>query len=191
MVSHPHGVDEQVEDRSATWKIEETLQEVEEFEEHLLESFKNYPEPTCQATMVSVNGYDRTDLEPHKPSASRLDITELVEMARCKRREVIMNYPRKPCKDGWMGPVPPEARDNEGTLLHNIRWWFYPCKQGGMPPFKYDGAIDQWGKTVMAFLHACDFEKRVLKYFFFGLSGTQSPRGPLFCAWALFDGCRI
>ena len=62
-----------------------------------------------------------------------------------------MNYPRKLCKDGWMGPVPPEARDNEATLLHNIRWWFYPCKQGGMPPFKYDGAIDHWRKTVMAF----------------------------------------
>ena len=128
---------------------EETLQEVEEFEEHLLQSFKNYPESTCQATMVSVNSYDRNDLEPHKPWASRLDITELVEMARRKRREVIMNYPRKPCKDGWMGPVPPEA--SEATLLHNIRWWFYPCKQGGMPPFKYDGAIDQWRKTVMAF----------------------------------------
>ena len=101
--------------------------------------------------MVSVNGYDRKDLEPHKPWASRLDITELVEMARRKRREVIMDYPRKPCKDGWMGPVPQEARDSPATLLHNIRWWFYPCKQGGMPPFKYDGAIDQWRKTVMAF----------------------------------------
>ena len=50
-----------------------------------------------------------------------------------------------------MGPVPQEARDNPATLLHNIRCWFYPCKQGGMPPFKYDGAIDQWRKTVMAF----------------------------------------
>ena len=48
-----------------------------------------------------------------------------------------------------MGPVPPEARDPEATLLHNIRWWFYQCKQGGMPPFKYDGAIDQWRKTVI------------------------------------------
>ena len=46
---------------------EETLQEVEEFEEHLLESFENSPEPLSQATMVSVNGYDRDDLEPHKP----------------------------------------------------------------------------------------------------------------------------
>ena len=101
--------------------------------------------------MVSVNGVDRDDMEPTKPWASRLDVTELVEMARRKRREVIIGYPRKPCKDGWMGPVPPEARDPEATLLHNIRWWFYPCKQGGMPPFKYDGAIDQWRKTVMAF----------------------------------------
>ena len=115
---------------------------MEEFEEHSLESFENYPEPTCQATMVSVNAYDRDDLEPHKPWASRLDITELVEMARRKR---------KPCKDGWMGPVPQEARDNPATLLHNIRWWFYPCKQRSMPPFKYDGAIDEWRKTVMAF----------------------------------------
>ena len=49
-----------------------------------------------------------------------------------------------------MGPVPPEARDPEATLLHNVHWWFYPCKQGGMPPFKYDGAIDQWRKTVVA-----------------------------------------
>ena len=47
-----------------------------------------------------------------------------------------------------MGPVPPEARDSEGTLLHNVRWWF---SQGGMPPFKYDGAIHQWRKTVTAF----------------------------------------
>ena len=62
-----------------------------------------------------------------------------------------MDYPHKLCKDGWMGPVLPEARDNEGTLLHNIMWWFYPCKKGGMPPFKYDGAIDQWRKTAMAF----------------------------------------
>ena len=99
---------------------EETLHEVEEFEEHLLDSFESYPEPTC----VSVNGIDRDDMEPTKPWASRLDITELVEMARRKRREVIMNYPRKPCKDGWMGPVPPEARDNDATLLHNTRWWF-------------------------------------------------------------------
>ena len=101
--------------------------------------------------MVCVNGYDRDGLEPHKPWASRLDHTELVEMARRQRREVIQDYPRKPCKDGWMGPVPFEARDNEATLLHNFRWWFYPCKKGSMPPFRYDGAIDQWRKTVLAF----------------------------------------
>ena len=132
---------------------EETLQEVEEFEEHLLESFEKFPEPVSQATMVSVNGYDRDDMEPHKPWASRLDNTELVEMARRQRREVILNYPRKPCKEGWMGPVLSEARDNEATLLHNFRWWLYPCKKGSMsmPPFKYDGAIDQWRKTVLAF----------------------------------------
>ena len=53
-------------------------------------------------------------------------ISPSLDMARRKRREVIIAYPRKPCKDGWMGPVPPEARDNEATLLHNIRWWFYP-----------------------------------------------------------------
>ena len=121
---------------------EETLQEVEEFEEHLLESFENFPEPLSQATMVCVNGYDRDDLEPHKPWASRLDHTELVEMARRQRREVIQDYPRKPCKDGWMGPVAFEARDNEATLLHNFRWWFFHCKKGSMPPFRYDGAID-------------------------------------------------
>ena len=58
---------------------------------------------------------------------------------------------KKPVKDGRLGPVPPEARDNEMTLLHNIRWWFYPCKRGSLPPFRYDGAIDAWRKTVLAF----------------------------------------
>ena len=120
---------------------EETLQEVEEFEEHLLDFFESFPEPVSLALMVSVNGYDRDDLEPHKPWASRLDHTELVEMARCQRREVIQGYPRNPCKDRWMGPVPPEARDNEATLLQNLRWWFFHCKKGSMPPFRYDGAM--------------------------------------------------
>ena len=101
--------------------------------------------------MVCVNGYDRDNLEPHKPWASRLDHTELVEMAHRQRREVIQDYPPKPCKDGWMGPVPFEAKDNEATLLHNFRWWFFRCKKGSMPPFKYDGAIDQWRKSVLAF----------------------------------------
>ena len=105
---------------------EETPQEVEELEEHLLDSFESQPEPSSQADMVSVNGVDRDDLEPRKPWPSRLDVAELVELARRKRREVIIAYPQKPCKDGWMGPVPPEARDPEATLLHNVRWWFYP-----------------------------------------------------------------
>ena len=55
--------------------------------------------------MVSVTGYDR-DLEGHLPWASRLDHTELVEMARRRRREMLGgDYPKKPVKDGWLGPV--------------------------------------------------------------------------------------
>ena len=81
-MSHPHSVDEQVEDRSTTWKRKLS---------NLLESFENFPEPANQATMVCVNGYDRDDLEPYKPWASRLDHTELVEMARRQRREVIQD----------------------------------------------------------------------------------------------------
>ena len=93
--------------------------------------------------MVSVTGYDRDDLEGHLPWASRLDHVELVEMARRRRREILGGeYAKKPVKDGWLGPVPPAARDNELTLLHNIRWWFYPCRKGSLPPFRYDGAID-------------------------------------------------
>ena len=49
------------------------------------------------------------------------------------------------------GPELAEAGDPEPTLLHNVRWWFFPCRQGGMPPFKWDGAIDLWRKTVVAF----------------------------------------
>ena len=62
-----------------------------------------------------------------------------------------MANPGKPGKDGWMGRVPPEAKDPQKTLLHNVRWWFFPCRQGGMPPFRWDGAIDAWRKTIMAF----------------------------------------
>ena len=49
-----------------------------------------------------------------------------------------------------MGPVLPEARDNEATLLHNLGGGSTRARRG-MPPFKHDGAIDQWRKTVLAF----------------------------------------
>ena len=77
-----------------------------------------------------------------KPWASRLDVAELVELARRKRRETVLAFPRD-------GPRP--SGDPAETLLHNLHRWFFPCKQGGMPAFKYDGAIDQWRKTVVAF----------------------------------------
>ena len=86
---------------------EETFQEVEELREYQLDSFESQPEPNSQAEMVSVDGFNRDDMEPHKPWASRLDVAELVELARRKRRETILAYPRRPQKDGWMGPVPP------------------------------------------------------------------------------------
>ena len=131
---------------------EETLQEMEALEEYILDSFDSIAEPTSQEVMIRVTGIDRDDMEGHLPWASRLDHTELVEMARRRRREILGGeYPKKPVKDGWLGPVPPEARDNELTLLHNIRWWFYPCRKGSLPPFRYDGAIDGWRKTVLAF----------------------------------------
>ena len=98
---------------------EETLQEMEALEEYTLD-FRQH-----QEVMVRVTGYDRDDLEGHLPWASRLEHAELVEMARRRRREILGgDCPKKPIKDGWLGPVPPEARDNESTLLHNVRWWF-------------------------------------------------------------------
>ena len=125
---------------------------MEGLEEYTLDSFESIAEPTSQAVMVCVTGYDRDDLEGHLPWASRLEHAELVEMARRRRREILgADYPKKPVKDGWLGPVPPEARDNELTLLYNARWWFFPCKRGSLPPFRYDGAIDAWRKTVLAF----------------------------------------
>ena len=126
---------------------------MEALEEYTLDSFDSIAEPTSQEVMVRVTGYDRDDLEGHLPWASRLEHAELVEMARRRRRCEMLgrDYPKKPIKDGWLGPVPPEARDNESTLLHNVRWWFFPCKRGSLPPFRYDGAIDAWRKTVLAF----------------------------------------
>ena len=125
---------------------------MEALEEYSLDSFDSIAKPTTQEVLVRVTGYDRDDLEGHLPWASRLEHAELVEMARRRRREILGgDYPKKPVKDGWLGPVPPEARDNESTLLHNVRWWFFPCKRGSLPPFRYDGAIDAWRKTVLAF----------------------------------------
>ena len=136
-------------DEQARGLEEETLQEVEELREHELDSFESQHEPNSQADVAPVMGIDRDDSDPNMPGASRLDVPELVELARRKRRETIIAYPRTG-KDGWMSPVPAEAGGPAATLLHNVRWWFFPCKQGGMPPFKYDGAIDLWRKTVVA-----------------------------------------
>ena len=64
-----------------------------------------------------------------------------IQAGACRARR---DGPQKPVKDGWLGSVPPEARNNELTLLHNVRWWFFPCKRGSLP-------IDAWRKTVLAF----------------------------------------
>ena len=67
--------------------------------------------------MLPVMSIDRDDPNPDMPWASRLDVAELIELARRKGIEHGMANPRKPGKDGWMGPVPPEAKDPEATLL--------------------------------------------------------------------------
>ena len=45
-----------------------------------------------------------------------MGVAELIELARRKRIAL-----GKPGKDGWMGPVPLEARNPQATLLHNVR----------------------------------------------------------------------
>ena len=68
-------------------------------EKYTLDSFDSIAEPTSQAVMVCVTGYDRDDLEGHLPWASRLEHAELVEMARRRRREILGgDYPKKPVK---------------------------------------------------------------------------------------------
>ena len=62
---------------------------MEGLEEYSLDSFDSIAEPTSQAVMVCVTGYDRDDLEGHLPWASRLEHAELVEMARRRRREIL------------------------------------------------------------------------------------------------------
>ena len=94
---------------------QETFQEVEELREYELDSFESQHEPNSQADMRPRSGH---------AMGVHLDVAELVELARRKRRETIIAYP----------PIPPEVRDPEATLLHNVRWWLFPCGQGGMPP---------------------------------------------------------
>ena len=110
---------------------EETSQEVEELREYELHSFESQHEPNSQADMapVTTRGVSKTQAprDHHRVSPQT-----------GKGR---VGHP----------PVPPEAGDPAATLLHNVRWWFSPCRQGGMPPFRYDGAIDLWRKTVLAF----------------------------------------
>ena len=108
---------------------EETPQEVEAVREYELDLFENQIEPQCQADMLPVRFMDKDDPNPGVPWASRLEVAELIELARPKRIELGIVSPRKPGKDGWMGPVPPKAGDPAGTLLHNVRWWFFPCRQ--------------------------------------------------------------
>ena len=61
---------------------------MEGLEEYTLDSFDSIAEPTSQAVMVCVTGYDRDDLDGHLPWAFRLEHAELVEMARRRRREI-------------------------------------------------------------------------------------------------------
>ena len=62
---------------------------MEALEEYTLDSFDSIAEPTSQEVMIRVTGIDRDDMEGHLPWASRLDHTELVEMARRRRREIL------------------------------------------------------------------------------------------------------
>ena len=62
---------------------------MEALEEYTLDSFDSIAEPTSQKVRVRVTGVDRDDMEGHLPWASRLDHTELVEMARRRRRKIL------------------------------------------------------------------------------------------------------
>ena len=51
-----------------------------------------------------MNGVDSDDLEPHKPWASRLDVAELVELARAQAARDGSSVPTQTVK-GWVdGP---------------------------------------------------------------------------------------
>ena len=104
--------------------------------------------------MLPVMFMDRDDPNPGMPWASRLEVAELIELARRKRIEHCLANPRKPGQDRWLGPVPATDRDPQKTRLHNLRWPFFPCSRGGMPLSKRDGAMDAWGKTVLALAFA-------------------------------------
>ena len=100
--------------------------------------------PTCQAHMVHVIYIDKDDPNPDLPWASRLEVAG----THCKRIEHCLANVRRPGREGWLGPAPVSDRDPAMTLLHNLRWWPFPCSRGGM---QWDGAIDGWRKTVLAF----------------------------------------
>ena len=85
-----------------------------------LDSFESQLKPTCQADMLAVTSIDKDDPNPDMPWASRLELVELIELARRKRIEHGLANPRRPGKDGWLGPVPASDRDPARTLLHNL-----------------------------------------------------------------------
>ena len=87
------------------------------------------------------------DVYPGMPWASRLEVAELIELARRNRIELGIANPRKLGRDGWMGPVPPEATR---TLLHNVRWWC-SYRQAGMPFCAGTAPSTLGEKVVLAF----------------------------------------
>ncbi|CAE7395943.1 Gbp1, partial [Symbiodinium sp. CCMP2456] len=51
-------------------------------------------------------------------------------------------------KTGWRGPIGLGA-GNERTLLHNVRFWWWPMSPA--PVQKYDRSLAKWKKTVLLF----------------------------------------
>ncbi|CAE7522908.1 Gbp1, partial [Symbiodinium sp. CCMP2456] len=90
------------------------------------------------------------DPDDEVPWAANLAFPDLMDLARTIRRKGDLKT------TGWRGPIGLGA-GNERTLLHNVRFWWWPMSPA--PTQQYDRSLARWKKTVLLF-HAG--EMRVL-----------------------------
>ena len=130
--------------------VEETAHDIIDATVHEIDVYENTLEPQSPAEIHKLIGMDFDDPAEGIPWASGLTWEDLVEATRRIRDNHVTRFPRKPKKDGWYGPVG-LGKPMDQTVMHNLRYWYLPTSGGYIPKVKWDGALENWRKTMIAF----------------------------------------
>ena len=104
-------------------------------------------EAISEEMLNPVPGIDE-DPDDETPWAANLAFPDLMDLARTIRRELVDSGHEDLKKNGWRGPIG-LGGGNERTLLHNVRFWWWPVSPA--PVLKYDRSLARWKKTVLLF----------------------------------------